>query len=353
MTLVAAVIGLVVAATAGAPSYVQADVLRIRKEPDASALIEGVVRINTELSVEETKGDWSRVRHAPTDTTGWVLTKFLSGKRLTTGELELELGKAEGAARVGLLERLLALEPNQRERYSALLEAYRAAGMKDRVAFLERVSSGQGPIFIGACVTGTPVLVAKLVKGKWKKLTIAEVERPVPDGGTQERPELRIYSAPEAEPLFTLADEVRNLHWAPAGGEQSMAELGTLFPRPAPQPNLVTDDLWTVALAEKPTCRAGELWVSAPFETVTPTKAQLEAVPAKVTMFRERVQLSQRWDAAPQRWIRPLFGDGPVVTVRALRGGKHVTNYYAVEAVVVAADGKAQHHVLETLTMGE
>jgi hypothetical protein len=354
---------------AGEPSsYVHADLLRIRKEPEATADIEGVVRINTQLSVAETKGDWSRVVHTPSEVSGWVLSKFLAAQPLTVAALEAELTKAEGPARLGILERLLALEPNKKERYPPLLEAYRAANQKDRATYLERVIAGEAPMYIAACEvphptaveSGVPVLIGKLQKGKWTPLTLREVKKPAEDGGVSKR---TIYDAPEAQPLWNLAEAMRNLQWAQAGKESAMVDLGTPFPAPSLSVLDVGDEShWSVRLSADPTdsvtvkqgCSAGEFWASAPFETVKPTEAQLRGWPSSTLKFQYDGSVHMGADyRSSTRFIRPLFGDGTIVTVRVLSGHKNITNYFATELIRIGPEGKAQRVLLQKASYGE
>ena len=200
---------LVAGVLSASPSYVQADLIRVRKEPSVEAIVEGVVRINTPLQVEATQAEWSRVRHAEPKVEGWVLTKFLAPQPVTVAGVEAQLAKADDASKVGLLEQLVALEPNRKERYPPLQEAYRAAGKKERAAFIEKLMGGQFATYVGSCVSGA-MLLGHLRKGKWNSHLVPEVRRPGQTGAVGVRAlrdgEAVHGAAPRGEGQGRLAD---------------------------------------------------------------------------------------------------------------------------------------------------
>jgi hypothetical protein len=355
MTLTFAYLLTVLSLAGGESTFVQADLVRLRYEPTTEAGVKGVVRLNTELKVETVEGDWAKVTHAPSATTGWTLTRFLGPKtvELSALQAQAEAPDAKPEERVSTLERWLALEPNRPELYSRLAQAYRDAGKPERAAHLERRLKGQAPTMLGVCF-GEPTssttahrlvtLVASYSRGALRPWSI---NAQVPEGSSTPR---EAHEAPEADPLWKLAYELPSLFWGRAGEEG--LPPGTPFPSPSVElrqsyspevPSVYEIDLGTQD------CKPGDLWASAPFASATLTPKQQAALkafdaahPLRSTDGRNvKLHISS---SGP--WIQPLFSDGSVLSVRNLYGGKDPMNYFGMELMHISPKNKVQRRVV-------
>ncbi len=348
MTLAFAYLLTVLGIAGAEATYVQADLVRMRFEPGSDALVRGTLRLNTSLWAERVEGEWTQVLHPPTNTKGWILTRFLGPKPVELSALQALAPDAKPEERVSTLERWLALEPNRPELYSQLAQAYRDAGKAERAAHLERRLKGQLPTMLGICLgerrgdeAGRHIVT---LFGSYSKgtLRLKTLDAPPGEDGA---PPLDPLDSPDTQPLYTLAREMQNLFWARA--EEARVPPGTPFPAMTVglfSSGPASPQFYAVELGEQ-RCEPGELWASAPFAPATLTPKQQAALKKFEAAHPMRSKDGRNVKLYPVKsgpWIQPLFSDGSVISARYLSGGLDPMNYYGLDLVLISPKNKVQ-----------
>jgi uncharacterized protein YgiM (DUF1202 family) len=305
--------------------YVTVDMVRVREGPGESTTPKGKLRINTAVQVLEENGGWSRVRLESHGFEGWVLSRFLGPEEVSAEALKKQLLEAKGAERVGILERLVALEPNVAEHYRGLQKAYQEAGNAERAKLLASRLKGDMPLYFATCTTraesNRTFVVASYRKGKLAAVPRKRVETaPATDAaataGAPEDAAVRDEAA-----LKSLAADLSGAFWAQwkKGGPE--VEPGTPFPEPSVSKfnyreygGEQSPDGASYVTVFLGSCTGGD-WVSEPVEVVQLTPEQKKRLAGHDwgrSMLDEAV------------WVRPLFGDGSIFAViNVSHGSKH------------------------------
>jgi uncharacterized protein YgiM (DUF1202 family) len=337
--------------------YVTVDMLRVREAPGESATPKGKLRINTAVRLLEEQDGWSRVQLESRDFEGWALSRFLGPEKVSAEALKKQLAEAKGAARVGILERLVALEPNVGEHYRGLQEAYQGAGNTERAGLLAKRIKGDMPVYFAGCA-GRTVFSSDgryeyaLVVGSYRKGRLTAVPRkrappPVADAGPTAGPKADA-AAREEEALRSLAADLSGVFWSRLKGEGTEVESGTPFPEPSVselEASIYGPTGESHFILSLGPCSAESYWVSAPVEVVTPTPSQKNAVTALSGVQEQMSTIT---------WIRPVFGDGSVFSVvRYSRGSeeRYGTNEVGFYVVRITPDNK--RHVIDFTTVYE
>lgn len=174
---------LAVAAIAGDPAYVQANVLNVREKPDAKAPHVARLRIGTAVEVGATVGPWVSVtvvgRPAEHAVTGWVQAKFLGDVHPSPAGLRAAAAAAASPTQqIVPLERWVALEPGNPEAWRALDRAYEGAQDSAGRERVRRHEGGFNPILLAVCSKPRASLVAEIAAGQLRTLEGAPLAAP-------------------------------------------------------------------------------------------------------------------------------------------------------------------------------
>lgn len=291
-------------ASASAPTlYVQADVVRIRAEPNEKAEIKAKLRINTPVTKVSERDGWTQFALAKPSVEGWAPNHLLGPGRVSVEALVQQSSSAALAERIAALERLVALEPNRAEHYRALAGAYKAAGLKGKAKLLQKRVQGAMPIFIAACQTKATVLARFISGGELEPLrpSISTEANAMPPEAYDETGEL----IPPTEELSKLVRELPSAFWTSVEPAAVAVPDATPFPVPriASGTTGLYSESWWIELGG---CDAEGYFVSAPVQRASLNKKQRALVGET---FPDHAQ------NLPAVWFSPVFGKGELIGI--------------------------------------
>ena len=224
---------LAAAVLAASTSFVQADVLWVRSEGKPTAAPVGRLRINTQVSVARTAKGWALLQ---SPLKGWVSESMLGPKQADAAELRARLASAPAAQRLGLVERLVALEPHDAELQRQLAKLLTEAGRAEAAALVQQRLAGKLPEYVGLCTK---------VAGRLQVVLVATTAGVLLAGATD-------------EDLAALASRLGGLSWLALPGGTRLD--GTPFPSPSIEYGVLDSEYVRLGACSAP----GTLYVSGP-----------------------------------------------------------------------------------------
>jgi uncharacterized protein YgiM (DUF1202 family) len=142
-------------------AYVFADVLRLRAEPGEGGATVAKLRINTELTVSEERGSWSRVSVPDHGIEGWVLTSLTADAPVELEQAAEKAASTQGDERWQWAERSVALDGTSRAQWKLLRAAYAASRRVDKTKWVDQVLAGKTPGLLAVCYEEKALLIAR------------------------------------------------------------------------------------------------------------------------------------------------------------------------------------------------
>lgn len=142
-------------------AYVFADVLRLRADPGEGGATVAKLRVNTELTVAEERGAWSRVSVPDRGLEGWVLTSLVADAPVDAAFAAEKATGAVGDERWQWAERAVALDGTSRASWKLLRAAYAASRRTDKVRWVDQVLAGRSPGVLAVCYEGMALVIAR------------------------------------------------------------------------------------------------------------------------------------------------------------------------------------------------
>lgn len=139
--------------------YVRADVVNLRKKPDAASEMMFRLRINSPVREMQRKGDWSLVGFGPS-LEGWVQADMLGVKPYSKQDIRDSLQASPDMAKWA--GRLVAAFPEDEANWDLLYQAFQEKSDAKGMAMVQAHREGKEVAYLAQCSGGTLQLLGKL-----------------------------------------------------------------------------------------------------------------------------------------------------------------------------------------------